>query len=448
MDFRPVGPRAAKAQLEALRLASVEELFERQIPTEARLDRSLNLPPPLSEQELVFQFEQLAATNKGSELSCFAGAGAYDRFIPSVVSELASRSEFYTSYTQYQAEASQGFLQVLFEYQSLLARLTGMEIANSSLYDGASALAEALLMAHSVTGRRKFVLPDSLHPLWRQVAGTYLAGLDAELVSLSWDERGRLVAPEERLLEGAAAVVVQSPNFFGVIEDPTALVEAAHKTGALAICVFEPVSLARLKPPGDFGFDIAVGEGQSLGLPLGFGGPYLGLFTCRKEHVRQMPGRVVGRTVDSEDRTAYCLTLQTREQHIRREKATSNICTNQALCALQAGLYLAAVGSTGLRQVARESYERAHQLEIQLETIPGIKKVFPGPFFAEFLVSLPIKAAAFIDRMTERGILAGVAPSVVGSYPEDWLLVAVTEKRGAEDLEHYIQSAREVLADA
>jgi len=340
--------------LEAIGAASVDELFET-VPADLHLDRDLDLPPALGELELTTHMTGLAAKNApaGQSVS-FLGAGSYDHFIPAVVDFVAARSEFYTSYTPYQAEASQGTLQALFEYQTLVTQLTGMDVSNASLYDGASAAAEAVLMALGATRRwGKVVTAASIHPEYRQTLATYLTNLDVELVTLATPQG--TVAPDDlarAVDDRTACVLVQHPNFFGCLEDVRSMVEIAHKAGALFVVSVDPISLGLLARPGDYGADVVVAEGQSLGSPMSFGGPYLGIMACRDEFVRRMPGRLVGQTVDRRGKTCWVLTLQTREQHIRREKATSNICTNQGLLALRAAVYLAAMGPQGMRSVA------------------------------------------------------------------------------------------------
>jgi len=450
VDFRPVDETERGKQLKALGLKEAKALFTELLPPTIQLVESLDLPDAQPERTVDHLLKHLAASNEAAGLLCFAGGGAYDHYVPAAVEELVHRSEFYTSYTQYQAEVSQGFLQALFEYQTLLCRLTGMEIANSSLYDGASALAEAVIMALRLTGRQKILVPAALNPLYRKVLQTYLGGLGVELVDLPADSSGQLDLGvlKARAADDIAAVVVQTPNWWGVLEELAPISEAAHKVGALLIVVVNPISLALLKPPGEYDADIVVGEGQPLGLPLGFGGPYLGLFACKYKFLRQVPGRLVGKTQDAKGRTAYCLTLQTREQHIRRDKATSNICSNQALCALQAGAYLTLLGKAGLEEVALASLVNAHKLQEALLALDGVERVFSGPFFNEFTLSLPLEATTFLKEMYEEGIIAGLAPGQFDDYPNNWLLVAVTEKRTEAELAHYVESASKVIANA
>ncbi len=379
-----------RAMLDAIGIASLDELFS-PIPSELRLGRPLDIPPALTELELTQRLTQLAGRNVAAgQKACFLGGGSYDHFIPAVVDAIASRGEFYTSYTPYQPEASQGNLQAFFEYQTLIARLTGMDVSNASLYDGASAAAEAVLMAVHATGRRRIIVARSVHPEYRQVLATYLSHLDLELVTL--ETPGGTLRPEDlaaALDDQSACVLAQQPNFFGALEDPEALAAAAHAAGALFVVAVDPISLGLLKRPGDYGADIVVAEGQALGNPMAFGGPYLGILACREQFVRRMPGRIAGQTVDRRGRRCWVLTLQTREQHIRREKATSNICTNQGLFALRATVYLAALGPQGLGEVAGLCLQKSHYAARQLVERAGLALRFERPFFKEFVVRAP-----------------------------------------------------------
>ena len=430
-------PEDVRVMLGAIGLESLDQLFD-MIPPEYRLKRPLAIPEALGEMELTAQVGSLIGRNAGGDLRpCFLGAGSYDHFIPAVVDNLAARGEFYTAYTPYQAEASQGTLQATFEYQTLLTQLTGMDVANASLYDGGSAVAEAMLMALGVTRRQgRLVFAGSVHPEYRQVVATYAANLAPELVTVP-PRGGRMdvEALAAAITEDTAAVVVQQPNFFGQLEDVAALVDAAHQKGAVAILSVDPISLGLLRRPGSYGADIVVAEGQSLGNPMAFGGPYLGMMACREEYVRKMPGRIVGQTTDRNGKRCWVLTLQTREQHIRREKATSNICTNQGLLALRASIYLAAVGPTGLRQAAELSTRKAHYAAEQLAGVSGLSVAFDGPFFKEFVIRSkqdPVHVLAEVGRL---GFHGGIA---LGRwYPElaDCILVAVTEKRTKDEID-------------
>ncbi len=430
-----------QAMLQAIGAASLESLFK-MLPAEVRLQQDLNLPPALGELELTAHMAQLAAANRGAgEMVSFLGGGSYDHFVPALVDFVASRSEFYTAYTPYQAEASQGSLQAFFEYQTLITQLTGMDVSNASLYDGGSAAAEAVLMAIGATRRSgRVVVAASVHPEYRQILGTYLANLDVELHTVGTPQGTLAVADlAAALTPQTACVLVQHPNFFGCLEDMQALSDAAHKVGALLIVAVDPISLGVLKRPGEYGADIVVAEGQSLGTPLSFGGPFLGIMACREQFLRRMPGRLIGQTVDRRGRCCFVLTLQTREQHIRREKATSNICTNQGLLALRATVYLSAMGPQGLRQVAELCLQKSHYALGVLQAT-GLKPAFDRPMFKEFVVRAPGRdVQALIESGTAQGLFAGIP---LGRwYPElsDALLVAVTEQRTKAQIDRLAQ---------
>ncbi len=430
MPYFPNTPDDQRAMLETIGVDSLDALFE-QVPKPLRLGRPLNLPPAMGELELTVHMSALAeADAPAGKAACFLGAGAYDHFVPALVDFVAARSEFYTAYTPYQAEASQGTLQAMFEYQTLITQLTGMDVSNASLYDGATALAEAVLMALQTAGpqRRRVVVHRSVHPEYRQVLGTFLQNLSAEVVDSGGYTVDAAALPE--VDSSAACLVVSQPGFFGTVADLAPVVEHAHRCGALVIVVFDPISLGVLKRPGDLGADIAVAEGQSLGNPLSYGGPYLGILACREQFVRRMPGRLVGQTVDRSGRRCWTLTLQTREQHIRREKATSNICTNQGLLALRAAVYLSALGPNGLKRVAELCLHKTHYARQRLTAGGRASLLFDAPVFKEFALRLNDRPVdEFLAAAAERGIYAG-AP--LGRwFPElnDCLLVAVTEKR-------------------
>jgi glycine dehydrogenase subunit 1 len=426
--------------LSTIGVASIDDLFD-EIPAEVRLDRPLDLAPGVSEMEIVADLRALSARNRhADELVCFAGGGAYDHYVPSLVWALAGRSEFYTSYTPYQPELSQGVLQTLFEFQSMICDLTAMEVSNASLYDGATALVEAVNMAR--VGERRRVL----------VSGGVDARLVATLVAYG---RGAGYEPEvfpvtdgrggaPTLGPDVAAVVVQHPNAYGNLEPARELFRAARDAGARAIQVFDPLSLGVLAPPGELGADIAVAEGQGLGNHLNYGGPYLGLIAARMDDVRRMPGRIVGETVDVDGRPGYVLTLQAREQHIRREKANSNICTNQTLMAIAATIYLGWLGPVGLEELGRQCRSRAAYAAERLCSVPGVELLFPeAPFFKEFALRLPRPAADVRDALVGHGILAGIPlPDADGNA----LLVAVTEKRDRGEIDRYADALAEVLA--
>lgn len=439
MAYTPHTPDDLAEMLNAIGVSKVAELFDT-VPESLRLNRPLDVPPALSEIELTRHAARLAGQNQnaGNDI-CFMGGGFYDHFIPAIVDQLAGRGEFYTAYTPYQAEASQGTLQAIFEFQSLIAELTGMDVANASLYEGATAVVEAAFLAMTTTGRLgRVVCSDAVHPEHRQTLKTYLANLEPELVTVpSVNGRTRPEDIAAALTDDTAAVIIQQPNFFGTLEDAAALVDLAHAKGALAILSVDPISLGLLKKPGAYGADIVVGEGQPLGNIMSFGGPSLGLFACRTEFMRKMPGRLVGQTVDRKGNRCFTLTLQTREQHIRREKATSNICTNQGLMALRAAIYLAVTGPTGFRQVAEQSVRQAHKAAARLAQIPGVVGVQDGPFFREFVVRFEAgkNAEVVAERCRSQGVLAGIPlAQFYPDRPED-LLVAVTECRTDADID-------------
>jgi glycine dehydrogenase subunit 1 len=424
--------------LETIGLDSLEELFD-QIPRDVRLEGSLGLPSGVSEQEMFDDLSTLADRNLAADRAvCFAGGGAYDHYVPSVVWALAGRSEFYTSYTPYQPELSQGVLQALFEFQSMICALTEMEVSNASLYDGATALVEAVNMSRSKRGR--VLVSATVDPRYVETMRTYGRGSGYEPEVFA-HVGGRSVVP--RIEDDVAAVIVQHPNVYGVLEDVPPVAAAAHAAGAALIQVFDPTSLGILTPPGALGADIAVAEGQPLGNHLQYGGPYLGLIAARMSDVRRMPGRIVGATVDVDGREGYVLTLQAREQHIRREKATSNICTNQTLMALAATVYLAWLGPEGLSELGRQCAARAAYAFERLCALPGVEPLFPGqPFFKEFALQLPADATSVRDAMLEHGFLAGVPIPEIG----EGLLVAVTERRSRTQIDAFVEAMGEVLA--
>jgi glycine dehydrogenase subunit 1 len=430
-------PADQQAMLALIGVQSLDELFA-QIPAALRMKRPLDVPPALSEIELTRHMQQLAARNHAADDAvCFLGGGSYDHFIPAVVDAVASRSEYYTAYTPYQAEASQGSLQAFFEFQTLICQLTGLDVANASLYEGGSAVAEAAIMALNINPKRhKILIAESIHPEYRLVLSTYLANLDARIETLP-TPNGSLDPDDlkKAVDDQTVCVVVQHPNFFGNLEEVQALSDAAHAKGALFIVSFDPISLGLLKRPGQYGADIAVAEGQSLGCPMAYGGPVLGILACRQEYVRKMPGRLVGQTVDRHGKRCWVLTLQTREQHIRREKATSNICTNQGLLALRAAVYLAALGPQGLKETAELCTRKAHYAAEQLGRVAGARLRFGRPFFKEFTVRLSGDVLARLRAALQAGYHAGLP---LGRwYPafKDCLTIAVTEKRAKSEID-------------
>ena len=428
--------------LDAIGAASIDELFDC-IPADLRLQRPLDIPPPLSEMELASHMASLAGRNAhAGDKVCFLGGGSYDHFVPAVVDALASRGEFYTSYTPYQPEVSQGNLQAMFEYQTLICQLTGMDVSNASLYDGGSAAVEAALMSMAVTRRdAKVVVAGSVHPEYRKILQTYLANLDTELVTVgAEDGTVNLDQLASAVDETTACVLIQHPNFFGCLEDVAAVARIAHGAGALLVQSFDPISLGLLKRPADLGADIAVAEGQSLGTPMLFGGPYLGIVACREKYVRRLPGRIAGQTTDRRGRRCWVLTLQTREQHIRREKATSNICTNQGLIALRAAIYLATAGRQGLRDTAELCLQKARYASEQITDNDRFRLAFDKPVFKEFVVrDGDGSVAELLSEANAKGYLAGI--SLARWYPEldDCFLVAVTEKRTKAEIDGLAQ---------
>ena len=442
-------PEDRAAMLAKIGVATVDDLFA-PIPSELRLKRPLDIPPALPEMELARHMNALAAKNRAAgDAVCFLGGGAYDHFIPSVVDAIAGRSEFYTAYTPYQAEASQGTLQAVFEFQTMMAQLAGLEVANASLYEGGSAVAEAMLMALGITGRTGEVLiAESVHPEYRQTLHTYVANLNCRVKELPTPDG--FLNPDDvkaAVNDNTVCVIAQSPNFFGHLEEMQAIGEATRKVGAVFIASFDPVGVGLLKRPGDYGADIAVAEGQGLGVPLGFGGPYLGILACRgeKEYLRKIPGRLVGETTDRNGKRCWVLTLQTREQHIRREKATSNICTNQGLLALRAAVHLTALGPQGLKETAELCLRKAHYAAEQLTQIPGVTLKFQTPFFKEFSLSVPGNVESLLSRLRDRGYHAGLPLGRWFPRYADGLTVAVTEQRTKAEIDGLAAALRECL---
>lgn len=430
--------------LRVIGVESVDDLFA-DVPQSVRLHRPLRLRPPLSDPEVVADLRALAERNGHADrLVCFAGAGAYDHFVPPAVWQLAGRGEFLTAYTPYQAELMQGELQAAYEYQTMVCELLGMEVANASMYDGASALGEAVVMARDLTRRDRVVISQAVHPEYRQVVRTYTEPLGIRLVEQR--HQAGVTPPDPRAVDHrTAAVVVQHPNFFGCLEDVRGWAELAHRVGALmVVACSDPLAFGLLEAPGPLGADIVAAEGQPLGNPLNFGGPYLGIIATREAFVRRMPGRLVGATVDRHGRRGFVLTLQTREQHIRREKATSNICTNEALNALAAAIYLSLLGPQGVRQVAELCVRKAHYLKSRLSTLPGFRLAFPGPTFHEFVVRTPRPAAALVRALAREGFLAGVPLGRFYPGYRDALLVCVTETRTREEMDRFAEALERV----
>jgi glycine dehydrogenase subunit 1 len=448
MRYLPHGPADRAAMLEAVGASGPDDLVAT-VPRELRLVGPLDLPPPLSEMEL--QDRLLDLSMKNASTGCyrsFLGAGAYDHFIPVAVDHLLSRTEFYSAYTPYQPEISQGTLQTVFEFQSLICMLTELEVANASLYDGATAVVEALLMASRVHARDRMVVAGSLHPEYLQTARTYFRNLGLTLETVPWGADGRVdLGALEAALDGrTAAVAVQSPNAFGVVEPLDRISAAAHAKGAAAVAVVaEPYSFGALAGPGALGCDVSVGEAQAFGNPLSYGGPYLGFMAAREKYLRQMPGRIVGETTDLEGRRGFVLTLSTREQHIRRAKATSNICTNQGLCMTAATIHLALLGKEGLRETARANRAKAAYTSARLASVKGVERTFSGPVFNEFVLGLPQDAAAVAAALQAKGILGGLP--LKPFYPEldKALLVCVTEVHARESIDRLAAALEEAV---
>ncbi|MCA9520729.1 MAG: aminomethyl-transferring glycine dehydrogenase subunit GcvPA [Myxococcales bacterium] len=445
MRYIPHTPDEVRRMLEAIGATTVDELFRR-IPAENRLTRELDLPAPLAEGELAAHMRRIAQRNTSvNDALCFLGGGVYHHYSPVVVDQLIMRSEFYTAYTPYQPEIAQGTLQAIFEFQSMVAALLEMDICNASMYDGSTSVAEAALMAERLKKKGRILVARSLNPSYREVLATMLEPLSIEIEEVPFEpasgqlDRAALAAALER--GPASGVLVQSPNVFGVVEELEGIAELAHSQESLLVATFsEALAFACLRPPGASGADIVAGEGQSLGIPLSFGGPALGLFACRSEFVRSMPGRLAGETIDVNGNRCFVLTMSTREQHIRREKATSNICTNQGLCALTATIYLATMGPFGLERVARRNIDNAAYLRRSIAALPGFRVVHQAPVFNELVVSLPVPPREAIERLAAEGLVPGI--SLTSEYPEieNPLLITTTEMHADSDLERLVEA--------
>ena len=442
MTYIPNTDADRRTMLKAMGIGSVEELLT-VIPTEVRLDGPLDLPPALSELELHDTMGEMAARNGSADrMASFVGGGMYDHFVPSAISHLAGRSEFLTSYTPYQPEVSQGTLQGIYEFQTMICELTDLEVANASMYDGASATAEAAMMARSATRRDRVILAGGMHPQYIETVRTYAHGPGIEVETLPCPngalDPGQL---EAALTDETACVIVQHPNFFGCLESMRDLERAVHGAGALLVMAVDPISLGVIESPGVYGADIAVGEGQSMGNQVSYGGPALGFLAARDRFVRRMPGRIAGQTVDQENRRGFVLTLQAREQHIRRDKATSNICTSQQLNALMATIYLSLIGKEGLKQVAELCLHKSHYAAARIAELPGYELAFDRPFFKEFVVRTPAAPGEIVTRLADDGLLAGID---LGRFPslecEDGLLIAVTERRTREQIDRLVEA--------
>jgi len=436
LPYLPNTDAERKAMQQEIGVSSADELFK-DVPEKLR-NVPFNLPLPLSEIELKRELRQLSSHNASlDDYACFLGAGFYRHFIPSVVGHLTGRSEFYTAYTPYQAEVSQGTLQAIYDYQSLICQLTGMDVSNAGMYDGSTAAAEAALMAQRITNRNKVVVLSTINPRYYQVINTYT---QAQGITLE------KVKPESiNLSQDCACLIVQQPNFFGYFEDTESYSEKARQAGALLIVIVDPISLGMFKAPADYGADMVVAEGQSLGNPISFGGPGLGIFTCRKEYIRQMPGRIVGKTVDVDGQTGYVLTLSTREQHIRRERATSNICTSEALVALATTVYLSTMGKGGLRQVAEQCYHKAHYAADAISKLEGYSLAYQQPFFKEFAVRCPIAPAKINEALFKEKIIGGLD---ISQEIENGMLFCVTELNTKSDIDKLVATLKRLSNEA
>lgn len=442
MSYTPHTDIERQQMLAAIGVTTIEDLFEA-VPAAYRFPR-LNLPRPMSEMEIVAELSALADANEhAGDFACFRGAGAYHHFIPSAVNHIILRGEFLTAYTPYQPEISQGTLQAIFEYQSMMCALTGMDAANASHYDGATSLAEAVTVAlEAARGKRsKIILSHAINPQYRAVLRTYHQGRSLKIVGDSG--RADIADLIEMLDEQTAMVAVQYPNFFGQIDDFGRLAEKVHQAGALLVMVANPIALGLLKSPGELGADIVVGEGQPLGIPLSFGGPYLGFFACRSEYVRKIAGRIVGETLDQDGRRAFVMTLRPREQDIRRDKASSNICTNQGLMALAAAVYLSLMGKHGLRKVAELCYHKAHYAAKQIATLPGFSVDTSKPFFNEFVLKCPRPVAALNDALIEQGIMGGYDLGQDYVHLKDHMLLCVTEMNSKDEIDALVEGLKE-----
>lgn len=443
MRYIPNSPEERAEMLQAIGVADAAELF-RSIPAEVQLGRRLEITEPLAESEVLGALNAMAAKNTAATKPSFLGAGVYSHFSPTIVDHLIQRSEFFTSYTPYQPEISQGTLQYIFEFQTLICQLTGMEVANASMYDGSTAMAEAYLMAQRVTRRDKIVVAGSVHPEYREVARTYTQHGDAEIVEIPFDESTGTLKDVSALDETTAALVVQSPNFFGCVEDLKALADAAHSAGALFVIVVpEAISFGLLRSPGECGADIVVGEGQSFGIPMSFGGPHVGLFATQNKYIRQMPGRLCGVAYDKNGNRGFTLTLSTREQHIRREKATSNICTNQGLIALAATIYMETMGKQGLREVAEQNAQKSAYAKKKIAELDGFSIPFSAPTFNEFVVRGPKPATEILETLRiENDIIGGLALSKYYKERPNDILVCVTETTTKENIDALVSALK------
>jgi glycine dehydrogenase subunit 1 len=447
MHYLPLTPQDEKEILDKLGIASFDELINQIIPKDALYQGKIGIPEAVSENEVRKILRKLAGENYSSnDYISFLGAGIYDHYIPAIVSNIISRSEFQTAYTPYQAEVSQGTLQTIFEYQSVICELTAMEVSNASMYDGGSALAEACHMACSVKQKNKAILSDLIHPSYQQIAHTYTKECKMEIINCpTKDGVLNLDALNDLVDNDTSCVCIQQPNFYGNLENVKTIEEITHKNEALLISVVDPLSLGIIMPPGEYNTDIAVGEGQALGIPQSFGGPLLGIFASKKEFVRSLPGRIVGETNDIDGKRGYVLTLQTREQHIRREKATSNICTNEALCALSALIYLCCLGKQGIIEVGNLCLAKSHYLYNRLKELKGIKPAFQQEFFKEFVMETEKPAQKILNSLLENKIFGGIPLSIFYEELKNHILISVTEKRTKEEMDKYVDTLSKIL---
>ena len=446
MTFVPHTEADKNKMLQKSVVEKFEDLLEN-ISSELLYNGELNLPPAMSEMEVMSHLRELAAENQNcADNICFLGGGAYDHFIPAAVKHITSRSEFYTAYTPYQPEVSQGTLQAIYEYQTMICELTGMDAANASMYDGGSALAEAALLACGHTRRQEIIVTSTVHPNYRDIIRTYCVGRNIVIHEIPFDNGTTdLNKLKEMVSEKTAAVIIQHPNFLGCLEEMDDISELVHQYGALLITSNDPISLALLKSPGEYNADIVTAEGQGLGNPMNFGGPYLGIFAVKKELIRKMPGRIVGQTKDLNGKRGFVLTLQTREQHIRRDKATSNICTNQGLMALAATVYLSLIGKNGLKHIAEMCLQKSHYLAENINKIDGFGIKFEKPFFKEFVIQTSDPTDDIITNLEKRKIFAGIPLEKYYKGLKNNFLCAVTEKRTKKELDFFIQSLKELI---
>jgi glycine dehydrogenase subunit 1 len=440
MTYIPHTSDEIKEMLDVIGVSSIDDLFS-SLPQETLLKKDLNLPNAHSEIEVSASLKKLSQQNYSDEFTFFLGAGAYNHWIPAAIKHIVSRSEFYTAYTPYQGEASQGTLQSIFEYQSLICELTGMDVANASLYDGSHSIVEAVNLAVSFTGQKKVLAARTLNPFYRQVMKTYGKANSWQIFEVPFDNgiiNVKFLKENLRIFENAACIVIQQPNFFGCLEEVHQIREIINNKNLLLIAAVDPISLGILQSPSEYGADVVVAEGQSIGLPLNFGGPYLGIFACREKYLHYMPGRIVGETKDKNGRRAFVLTLQTREQHIRRQRATSNICSNEALCALAACVYLSLLGPEGIKNVARQSLENAHFLAEKISKLPGFSIKFTAPYFKEFVCQMSIPPAELNKKLLEHKIIGGLDLTPYYSDLKNCMLLTVTEMINKEEIDRFI----------